>query len=169
MSANDSRRYTMILLKNGNVGIGTTTPGGMFAVNNGPYEGLLMDVINDNSSWLGSYTNIQTGDCAWGGNSESVLYLQGKNGNVGIGTTGGTNGYRLYVNGTTFATGGWTGSDVRWGKSIIPIENVLGQLFELDGLTYEWRQDEFPEMKYEDGEQIGVMAQEVEKVLPELV
>jgi hypothetical protein len=36
-------------------------------------------------------------------------------------------------------------------------------------VTYEWKQKEFPDRNFAPGRQIGFIAQEVEKVLPELV
>ncbi len=40
---------------------------------------------------------------------------------------------------------------------------------QLRGVRFEWRQDDFPEKKFESGAQIGLIAQEVENVLPEVV
>jgi hypothetical protein len=154
---------------NGKVGISTTTPGGKFAIRNGVYGGLLIDVVSDGVSWAGSYTNIQTGNYAWGVNdTPSDLYLQGKKGNVGIGILG-TGGYRLYVNGTAYSTGGWAGSDIRWKKNIYPLQDVMSKLLYLNGVKYEWRKTEFPEINFDSGKQIGLIAQDVEKVFPELV
>jgi hypothetical protein len=39
----------------------------------------------------------------------------------------------------------------------------------LDGVTYYWRTDEFPDMKLEDRLQYGLIAQDLEKIVPELV
>ena len=154
---------------NGNVGIGTPTPQGKIAIRNGLYGGLLINVNSDGTTWKGSYTNIQTGNYAWlSGDTWSDLYLQGKGGDVGIGILG-TGGYKLYVNGTAYSTGGWAGSDVRWKKNIIPLTYVLDKLLNLNGVNYEWRKTEFPEINFDSGQQIGLIAQEVEKIFPELV
>ena len=40
---------------------------------------------------------------------------------------------------------------------------------QLKGVTYEWRIDDFPEMNFENGRHLGLIAQEVEKIMPELV
>jgi hypothetical protein len=36
-------------------------------------------------------------------------------------------------------------------------------------VSFNWRKEEFPEMNFGDGRQIGFIAQEVEEVLPEVV
>ena len=53
------------------------------------------------------------------------------------------------------------GSDERWKDNIQIIENPLEKVQQLRGVTYEWK---------DSGERTyGLIAQEVEKVLPELV
>jgi len=39
----------------------------------------------------------------------------------------------------------------------------------LDGVKYEWKNDEYPAMNFPEGSQIGLIAQDVEPLLPELV
>src|SRR5205085_1425583 len=41
--------------------------------------------------------------------------------------------------------------------------------FAVWGVRYDWKQSEFPDYNFPEGKQIGFIAQEVEKVLPELV
>ena len=77
--------------------------------------------------------------------------------------------YALYVVGNAYITGSWSGSDERWKKNIIPMSNVLDKVMQLDPVHYEWRTREFPEMNFSDGEQMGVIAQQTEKIFPELV
>ena len=45
------------------------------------------------------------------------------------------------------------------------MDNVL----KLDGVTYDWRINEFPNEKFPDVKQNGLIAQDVEKVFPNLV
>ena len=87
---------------------------------------------------------------------------------VGIGTAA-PGAYNLYVNGTTWSTGGWGGSDLRWKKDIEPLENVLQEIVQLKGVKFSWRSEEFPEINFEKGTQIGLIAQDVEKIFPQLV
>ncbi len=78
--------------------------------------------------------------------------------------------YALYVNGNAYINGGWSSSsDIRWKKNILPLENVLEKLQKLNAVQFDWRTTEFPELNFSKESQIGVIAQEVEKVFPELV
>ncbi|HVP57919.1 MAG TPA: tail fiber domain-containing protein, partial [bacterium] len=89
-------------------------------------------------------------------------------GNVGIGTTN-TSGYKLYVAGTAYSTGGWSSSDARLKDKIAPIEAALSKALALRGVSFEWRRAEFPDKGLPEGRHYGLIAQEVEKVLPEVV
>ncbi|RAP34365.1 hypothetical protein DID80_07335 [Candidatus Marinamargulisbacteria bacterium SCGC AAA071-K20] len=60
-------------------------------------------------------------------------------------------------------------SDLRFKKSIQNIPDVVEKLSALRGVYYYWRQSEFPDKNFADTRQIGVIAQEVEEVFPELV
>ena len=42
-------------------------------------------------------------------------------------------------------------------------------MLQLRGVDFEWNKDKFPERSFNEGVQIGFVAQEVESVLPELV
>lgn len=75
----------------------------------------------------------------------------------------------LVVNGILKTNNITESSDIRYKKAIRPIENALGKVTQLTGVSYEWRKDDFPEMGFENGEDIGLIAQEVEKILPQLV
>ena len=78
-------------------------------------------------------------------------------------------GYMLYVQGQACLTGGYTTSDARWKKDLEPIENSLDGIMKLQGYKYNWRDEEFPEMNFDKERQIGVIAQDLEKIYPELV
>jgi hypothetical protein len=88
---------------------------------------------------------------------------------VSIGTVANPGSYSLYVSGNAYSTGSWSGSDIRWKKNLEPLQNVLPELLNLRGVRYNWRTDEYSEMNFEKGVQIGLVAQEVEKVFPDLV
>jgi Chaperone of endosialidase len=60
-------------------------------------------------------------------------------------------------------------SDRRWKKNIYTIDNSLEKVTKLRGVTYEWKTKEFSNMNFSDGKQIGVIAQEVEEIVPEVV
>lgn len=99
-------------------------------------------------------------------------------GDVGIGTL--TPAARLHVLGNIRLTGcvqdangaalaGTCVSDARFKKEIRGLEPVLDRLAALTPSRYFWRHDEFPEQAFGAGETLGLIAQEVEAVLPELV
>lgn len=89
-------------------------------------------------------------------------------GNVGIGTT--SPGYKLHVNGSAAKPGGgsWTNSsDQKLKKNIEPLKGALKKLTGLRGVVFEWKQPE--KQGNLTGKQIGLIAQEVEKIFPEWV
>jgi len=87
---------------------------------------------------------------------------------VGIGTT--SPGYKLDVNGTVRASQYITFSDRRLKQDVQPITNASELLNKLEGVTYLYRQDLKDEGRnLASGEQIGFIAQDVQKVLPQLV
>jgi hypothetical protein len=88
---------------------------------------------------------------------------------VSVGTTASPGVYGLYVAGSVYGTGGWAGSDIRWKKDFETLQNILPEVVKLQGLKYSWRDDEYPAMNFDKERQIGLIAQDVEKVFPELV
>ncbi len=91
------------------------------------------------------------------------------NGDVGIGAAP-TGGYALYVSGSTYCTSGsWTASDRRYKKNITTISGALDLVKNLEGTQYEFKTDAFKSKKLSEGKQYGFIAQDMQKVLPELV
>jgi hypothetical protein len=112
---------------------------------------------NDNS--IGFYgTGTPNG---WG------MVMEISTGNVGIGTS--SPAQKLHVLGNILATGTITPSDYRYKKNIHPLENALAKLQQLNGVTYEMNRQAFPEWNFEDTRQYGLIAQEAEKIFPEIV
>jgi hypothetical protein len=89
-------------------------------------------------------------------------------GNVGIGVSPSTT-YKLEVNGKLKTAGIDENSDARLKKDINPIYDALTKVTQMRGVTYNWRTEEFPERNFEKDMQFGLIAQELEKVIPELV
>ena len=182
-------------IKNGgNVGIGTTSPSAKLQVsNNGTgntasftseahganqYSGITInsrtesgvdwygsEIRNINTAGTPSFLNPRLGFFTQdnntylpAGRSEKMSILG--NGYVGIGDT--TPSYKLDVNGTIRATGDVIAySDIRVKENITTIENALDKVKKLRGVEY--NKIDNPERS------IGVIAQEIEEVIPEVV
>ncbi len=86
---------------------------------------------------------------------------------VGIGTA--SPSQTLDVNGHANAHSWLTVSSEKWKKDITPLYNTLDKITQLQGVTYQWRADQFQEMAFDDKTQVGFIAEELEIVYPELV
>jgi hypothetical protein len=87
-------------------------------------------------------------------------------GDIRVGTTG-TNGCIKDFGGNPIA--GTCSSDRRFKKDIKPFDHVLDRLTSLQPVHYFWRASEFPERNFGNAQAYGLIAQDVEEVLPELV
>jgi hypothetical protein len=120
------------------------------------------------------------------GNDTSTLYTSGSarltiasTGNVGIGDTSpsfkldisGSGRFRsdVQISGSLSVVGdvvAYSTSDERLKENIQPIQNALNKVESISGNTYDWK-DGFNEIHPYTGHDVGVIAQELEKVLPE--
>jgi hypothetical protein len=163
----------MVLAPTGNVGIGTTSPQKQPLVirASGISEELIGFEdptgtrkwhINQNLSGANPGLNfVETGV------ADGRLFIKA-GGNVGIGTT--QPRFTLEVNGSAGKPGGgmWTNSsDLRLKRNVQPLPGALQKLLKLRGVSYQWQEPE----KHGNlaGEQMGLVAQEVEEVFPEWV
>lgn len=60
-------------------------------------------------------------------------------------------------------------SDQRLKRDVEPLKSSLDKISNLQGVSYHWKADEHPHMGLTEEKQIGLLAQNVEKELPELV
>jgi hypothetical protein len=121
----------------------------VFMHNNASVSGIYNDVNNE---WLVYFAH----------NSHTNLY---HNGSYKLQTTS----TGVTVNGDLNST-----SDIRYKKNIEPIDNALDKVQSLKGVTFDWDNDAFPEKEHSKKPEFteratGVIAQDVEKVLPEAV
>jgi hypothetical protein len=164
----------MVITGGGNVGIGTTSPVQKLHVHNS---------VASSASYA-KFSNAQTGTTSADGfdigvnTSDQAIVWQRENtnllfatnntekmrinsaGSVGIGTNNPS--YKLDVTGTIRATGDIIAySDVRVKENIKTIDNSLEKVSKLRGVEFN---------KIGDNEKsIGVIAQEIEKIIPEVV
>ena len=79
------------------------------------------------------------------------------------------NGRTIQINGSLNIADASAASDISFKRDIKPLEGSLEKVTSLKGVSFAWRTDQYPEKGFRDGRQIGLIAQDVEKVLPELV
>jgi hypothetical protein len=175
--------------KNGNFGIGTSTPRNLLTVGPNPtaplYTNELVQFARTNDAYMvvrdgtgtallgttgglpfvGSQTNtdftIRTN------NLERVRITRG--GNVGIGTT--TPSVKLDVAGDAHATSFVATSDMRLKEEVAPIDDALDKVLRLQGVYFKWsdRYRSVLKRSNSSARQVGVIAQQVREVLPEVV
>jgi hypothetical protein len=92
----------------------------------------------------------------------TIYFRVASSGNTLLGTET-DNGERLYVSGAIRATGTITAnSDLTLKKNLLRIENALEKVEQINGYTYEFKEDD-------SKRHAGVIAQEIQTVLPEIV
>jgi hypothetical protein len=88
-------------------------------------------------------------------------------GNVKIGVNSSSPGCVKNYAGTQIA--GTCSSDLRLKTNIRPFGSVLDKVAQLQPVHYTWRASEFPTYHFGDGVNAGLIAQDVERLFPELV
>ena len=97
-------------------------------------------------------------------NSLWYFYYHLGNNCMGVGTSTTSSSYKMYVDGTIYATGDVIAySDSRKKTNIVTIDNALDKVLSMRGVFY----DKIDELQ--NGRQVGVIAQEVNEILPEAV
>lgn len=120
-------------------------PGLYIGSNSGPF----VKYNNNNNNWMIS-TGIETDNIKSNTISIGGIELNGNNGNITCNEI-------------------ITSSDKILKKNISYLENSLDKVLKLQGYSYNWKKDKFPEINFSNDLQIGFIAQEVKKVVPELV
>jgi hypothetical protein len=166
----------------GSVGIGTTSPSATLHVNGNVSASSYTGSLQGTASFATSASFAQTASFALNGGgggslsggtanyiplwtsdsaqSSSIIYQSGSN--IGINLINPQ--YALHVSGAIFATDNVTAfSDRRVKENIIPIENALDIVQQLEGVRYT-RTDTDNEKQ-----QVGFIAQDVLEILPEVV
>ena len=87
-----------------------------------------------------------------------------------FGRSNSPDGYGVYSFGNVCTTGSYqTCSDGRFKENVQPLADSLDKILKLRGVQFDWKRDEFPEHRFSHARQVGFVAQELAKVLPELV
>jgi len=88
---------------------------------------------------------------------------------VSIGTTVNPGTNALYVNGSVHAVSGYTSSDASFKAEIRQIDDPLQKILDMEGVNYRWKTEEYRDRNFPEGRHYGVIAQDIENVLPEIV
>ena len=76
-----------------------------------------------------------------------------------------SNALTVYKNGNATLAGSlFETSDSRLKRDIVPLDEALSQVSRLRGITFRWKDE-----RLNEGQHFGLLAQEVEKIFPELV
>jgi hypothetical protein len=170
------------------IGIGTNSPSNTLDVQNSTATMRLKGTVGSSTLDLDGTSNylrfLKNGINQWairadGGAGDPGLdfveaaggirmTLQNSTGNVGIGTT--TPVYKLQVNGSVGGVGAYQNvSDGRLKKNIKSIENPLEKVLKLHGITFDWDLEKANGRELDKDNHYGFIAQEIEKVLPQVV
>lgn len=151
-----------IVKENGNIGIGTTNPeyildvAGPVNLNRGD-SGVALRVNGTEALWYnGTYFS-------WGYGGTINYFAK----NVGINTN--APAYTLDVAGPAHATSFPTSSDARFKKDVSQLTNVLQKVEQIRGVSFEWNEMYESLGRSTGHREIGLIAQDVEAVFPELV
>ncbi len=140
--------------------------------------GILEGVYGDSDGNDGVYGTSTSANGVEGRVSNSSAGVAGVNQGAGPGIYGEnqSGGYAgdfygdVIVGGSITYSGSLThSSDARFKENIARIRDGLEGILRLRGVTFDWRHDEFPDRHFRAERDIGFIAQEVEKVYPELV
>ena len=168
----DSMVYRGNFTAGGTATVGSTfTAGGLgqfsgtTQIGSGATQGLFGDgsniaIRNYSGSPNGIYFQTYNG-------ARTDMYIRNSDGWIGIGTTNPT--AKLTVTGDIKATGdiiAFSTSDIRLKTNIQPIASALDKIDQISGVEYDWNSD--LQSTY-TGHDVGVLAQEIEKILPEAV
>lgn len=102
-------------------------------------------------------------------------YVSSTNGSsYSRGVYGGASGnadseYAGYFAGDVYTTGAYMPSDMRLKQNIIDYNDALSKLKLLNVKMYNFKYEEYPLLNLPEGEQIGLLSQEVQKIFPNMV
>jgi hypothetical protein len=136
-------------------------------------------VVNAGNGGSGSSLTLRTNTVdrfVINSSGDGIFGTAANPGSLSIGTGAvAASGYKLDVGGNVKVTGdvvanGFTlTSDARLKTNIQAITDALAIVRKLQGVSYDWNRAAYPERGFSARPQIGVLAQQVEGVLPELV
>jgi hypothetical protein len=149
------RTNALTVLRNGNMGIGTVNPHALLQFSN---------TLANRKIVLWENANTDFDYFGFGINSGSMRYSVAPGANHAF-FAGATPLFVVYADGNATLLGSLSQlSDERLKRNIEPLSNNLSRLIQLNGYTYYWKE----EVRSKE-QQIGVLAQEVQQLFPQLV
>jgi hypothetical protein len=175
----------MRLTDAGNLGLGTTLPGARMEI----LAGNNAEFIRLNNSTTSPFQIMFGNNLGGVSNSDGVVYFEvagnetyvmgghvvpDGNLNRDLGSSPNhlwNNVYAndMYLNSIGTWISSWYNSDKRFKKDIEPINSALSDVLKLKPVKFNWKTDEFPNKHFDHRRHIGLIAQEVEEVYPEIV
>lgn len=154
-----AKSFTSSNLNSFNVGVSGIGDGGG---NN--YGGFFVGTGNSAANGLNIGVYGQFGSCGPAGSSlDAGIY-----GDVAVSAC--SNAWAGYFNGDVYSsTGVYASSDKKLKTNIMPLTNALDKLKLLKPSSYNFRIDEYKFLNLPKGSQMGLIAQDLEQVFPELV
>jgi hypothetical protein len=152
----------------GNVGIGTTAPTQRLHVaSNSNPQIRLQDLSTGGKQYHMSINSTDdTFRIAESGLGDRIT-IQPATGNVGIGTTTPTSGFKLDVNGNVRCVALTQTSSREFKQGITPLSNALDAVMKLRGVSYEWNAQ--APGNAAGTHDIGFIAEEMNEILPDIV
>lgn len=179
-----SSNATGFLYNDGSGNISLQSAGG---ISDAPSDGTIYG--RQNGNWVGVYGG--GGNMNGSTNSQYIPYSSSSNylqdspmqvygSNIGINTT--PYSYPLEVNGSGYfngdiylgTCGNWlssiTGcSDSLFKKDVENVPSVLAKIMQMRPVIHKWKASEFPQYHFDNNKEYGFIAQEVERLFPELI
>ncbi len=136
----------------GLVGIGTNAPASLLSVGGAGYANT--GIYGYGADW--GVAGVSAAGGVYGSGITGV-WAQGTHTGVrGLGTT-----YDFYAQGAGIDYG--TSSSIRWKRNIVPIDNALGKVLNLNGVYYDW------DKEHGGQHDMGMIAEDAGKFVPEIV
>ena len=134
------------------------------------------DGVAGGQAWYGVYGKVgdpgaPVGVPPYSTNAYAIYGVATTRTPFGVGlTANNTNSYAGWFDGHVWCNGiSASSSDARIKSNIEPLKNNLELLLKVRPASYEYNHEAHPSMNLPYGQQMGVIAQELEKVLPQLV